>query len=71
MYVSDYVFVVDIKMQGRNNKAKGNRVFILKHYLEAETCNDTWALGKKKQGTGTKNAPISIFRFGSSSWKQT
>lgn len=41
VYVSDYVFVADIKTQGRNNKAKRNQVLMLEHYLQSETRNDT------------------------------
>lgn len=51
--------MVDIKTQRRNNKAKGNQVFILERYPEEEACNGTYAFGKKKQGGGTNNALIS------------
>jgi len=63
--------VVDIKTQGRNNEAKENQVFILECYLEAETCNDTYAFGKKKQGAGTNNTLISISHFSPFAWEQT
>lgn len=62
--------MVDIKTQRRNNKAKGNQVFILELYPEEETCNGTYAFGEKMQRGGTNNTLISISHFSPFARKQ-